>query len=129
MELCVNAKPCIQMRNRILFLKVIFLEFQHQHLNAFDGVFLTSDAFGIFDLTTCQRYQWFMFHLCPAGDDDYYDGEEDAAELTEEGQAQLERLDGLLQTGNDDGDNFDDEPQIGNRATNNGTRGMRHIFP
>ena len=66
--------------------------------------------------------------MWPAGDDDYYNGEEDAAELTEEGQAQLDRLDGLLQAGNDDGDNFDDEPQIGNRATNNGTRGKRHIF-
>ena len=69
-----------------------------------------------------------MFDLCPAGDDDYYDGEEGSAELTEEGQAQLDRLDGLLQAGGDDRDNFDDEPQIGNRATNNGTRGKRHLF-
>ena len=69
-----------------------------------------------------------MFHFYRAGDDDYYDGEEDALELTEEGQAQLDRLDGLLQAGNDDRDDFDDEPQIGNRATNNGTRGKRVIF-
>ena len=61
-------------------------------------------------------HNWNYF----SGDDDYYEGEEGAEELTEEGQAQLERLDGVLQTDDDNG-HFDDEPQIGNRA--NGTRG------
>ncbi len=53
-------------------------------------------------------------------DDDYYDGEDGAEQLTAAGAAQLERLDGLLRGADDDDDPGDDERRIGRAAVTNG---------
>ena len=53
--------------------------------------------------------------------DDYYEGEEGFGNLTEQGQATLQHLESVFHAGDGDHAAGEDEPQIGNRATNGST--------
>ncbi len=66
-------------------------------------------------------YQLYNALCLFISDDAYYEGGEGVGHLSEQGQATLQHLESVFHAGDGDQAGREDEPQIGNRATNGST--------